>query len=75
MHPLVNLSEIKDQDLQNQIADLTKKYFIARSSELKMQIANMLDMYNEEVSNRAMKQWEEQVKNQDSGLDKLINID
>ena len=74
MHPLVDLSTLKDPDLQNRIAELTRKYFMTPNSAVKMQIANMLDMYNAEVEVRSTKQWEDTQKNQDNGLDKLINI-
>ena len=74
MHPLVDLSTLKDPDLQNRIAELTRKYFMTPNSAVKMQIANMLDMYNAEVEVRSAKQWEDTQKNQDNGLDKLINI-
>jgi hypothetical protein len=74
MHPLVDLSTLKDPDLQNRIAELTRKYFMTTNSAVKMQIANVLDMYNAEVEVRSAKQWEDAQKNQDNGLDKLINI-
>jgi hypothetical protein len=74
MHPLVDLSTLKDPDLQNRISELTRKYFMTTNSEVKMQIANVLDMYNAEVEVRSAKQWEDAQKNQDNGLDKLINI-
>ena len=75
MHPLVDLAEIKDADLQNKIADLTRKYFMSNNDSVRTQISVILDQYNEEVANRNAKQWEEQQKNEGNGLDKLINID
>lgn len=75
MHPLIDFSDLKEQDLQNKLAELTKKYYIARDASLKMQIAKVIDMCNAEIANRIAKQWEDQSKDQDNGLDKLINID
>ena len=75
MHPLIDLSELKDQDLQNKISELTRKYFMTNNAEVKMQIAMVLDQYNAEADARNAKHWEEVQKNDNTGLDKLINVD
>lgn len=75
MHPLVeNLSDLKDAEIENKILDLSKKYWQTHNPDLKYQISTLLDMYNQELSTRRAKMWQQQYQNRDKGLDKLINI-
>jgi hypothetical protein len=76
-HPLVeDTKNIKDNDLENRISDLNKKYYIAaRSGQggLCGQILTILDMLKEEQQSRYKKNLESLTKkNQD--LDDLINV-
>lgn len=74
-NPLVdNLSNLKDQDIEDKILELSKKYHQAArlgKVDLLTQIQTILIMYKEERSRRAMTR-----KTQlDGDLDQLINVD
>jgi hypothetical protein len=76
-HPLVeDTKNIKDNDLENRISDLNRKYYIAaRSGQggLCGQILTILNMLREEQQSRYKKNLEGlNKKNQD--LDDLINV-
>jgi hypothetical protein len=76
MHPLVaNLDQLKDSELESKVTDLTKKYFMTANTELKMQIANMLESYKEALHARRAAALERVMQNQDKSLDKLIKVD
>lgn len=76
MHPLAgNLEDLKDQEINNKISDLTKKFFMTHNPEVQCQIANLLDEYRNELGARNAKLWQKQMENNSGkGLDKLINI-
>jgi hypothetical protein len=75
MHPLLDdLSELKDQELETKILDLSKKYWIVRNPDVQYQITLLLNSYQEELRSRRAKAWEQQYQNRDKGLDKLINV-
>lgn len=75
MHPLlINLSELKTTEIEAKINDLTKKYFMTSNYEVQSQIANMLDTYKEELSNRQRDEWNKVMESKNKGLDKLINV-
>jgi len=75
MHPLVgNLSTVKDTELENKINELTRKYFMARDSNVQQQIAMVLDTYKAELDERRRREYEKMMSNRDKGLDKLINV-
>jgi hypothetical protein len=75
-HPLqTDLSEIKDQDLESKVEEITKKYYAAYklgNPEILTQLSTFLIIYKEELNNRYKK------RNQNSlngDLDQLINVD
>lgn len=76
---LENPSKLKDQDLENKILDLSRKYQIALrlgQGGLAQQIVLSLDTYKTELQRRqyeSMKEIQEKQKKQ--GLDDLINVD
>jgi len=78
-HPLLNdPSKLKDQDLENKILDLSRKYGIAArmgSGGVANQIIVALDMYRSEQSRRQMEQSRNTMTKQNKGLDDLINVD
>ena len=75
MHPLVgNLSVVKDVELENNINELTRKYFMARDTNVQQQIAMVLDTYKSELSERRRREYEKMMSTRDKGLDKLINV-
>jgi hypothetical protein len=75
IHPLVNLTGLTDAQLEDKVQELGRKYFMMGSADLKFQIVQLLDLYKAELQNRRLKTYEQQFqKQQDKGLDNLINI-
>lgn len=75
MHPLVNdLSELKDSELESKINDLTRKYFMTQSLELRMQISIMLDTYKETLSLRRQEEYARIQAERNKDLDNLIKV-
>ena len=79
-NPLIeNPSKLKDQDLENKILDLSRKYGIAMrlgQGGIAQQIVITLDAYRMEQQRRqieSMKTIQEKQKKQ--GLDDLINVE
>lgn len=79
-NPLIeNPSKLKDQDLENKILDLSRKYGIAMrlgQGGVAQQIVLTLDAYRSEQQTRqieSMKTIQEKQKKQ--GLDDLINVE
>jgi hypothetical protein len=78
-HPLLDdPSKLKDQDLENKILDLSRKYHIAArmgQGGAAQQIVVALDMYRSEQQRRQIENSQSLIKNQNKGLDDLINVD
>ena len=76
MHPLVvKLEDLKDQEINAKISDLTKKYFMTHNPSVQSQIANVLDELKNELAVRNARIWQKQMENKSNkGLDILINI-
>lgn len=75
MHPLISdLSSLKDQELENKINELTRKYFISHNQEVQNQIVMVMDTYKEELAKRRAAEYNKMMNNRDKGLDKLINV-
>ena len=73
LHPLEdNLSIYNNQQLEQKIGELTKKYFRQRNPQVKQQMQQLLDMYKIELRERIQK---EQRQKLNLDLDKLINIE
>jgi hypothetical protein len=74
-HPLeTDLSILKDQELEDKILELNKKYFAAYrlgKPELLTQITTFITIYKDEMSKRTMKRLN---GNTDDDLDHLINV-
>lgn len=72
-------TKIKDQDLENKILDLSKKYQIAMrlgNGSVAQQIVLTLDTYKSEQMRRQAESMQAlQKKSRDQGLDDLINVD
>jgi len=72
-------TKIKDQDLENKILDLSKKYQIAMrlgNGHVAQQIVLTLDTYKIEQQRRQAENMQAlQKKSRDQGLDDLINVD
>lgn len=78
-HPLLeDPRTLKDQDLENKILDLGRKYHIAArlgQGGAAQQIVMALEMYKAETQRRQAEQVKEMMKKQNKGLDDLINVD
>jgi hypothetical protein len=78
-HPLLDdPSKLKDQDLENKILDLSRKYHIAArmgQGGVAQQINVALDAYKSEQHRRQMENSQTMLKKQNKGLDDLINVD
>ena len=75
MHPLSGtLDQFKDNELESKIGDLTKKYFMTYNTEVKSQIAMLLETYNEELSKRRQSAIKQMMDSRDKNLDKLIRV-
>ncbi len=73
LHPIEDdLSIYSNQELEQKVTELTKKYFRQRNPEVKQQMQQLLDMYKIELRERIQK---EQRQKLNLDLDKLINIE
>ena len=74
-HPLENdLSTLKDQDVENKLIELNKKYHAAArlgSRDLLTQLSTFITIYRQELAKRHA----EKMKSTDSDLGQLINVD
>ena len=72
------MDQYTDIELENRVTELQRKYFQTDNADLKIQIANTLDIFKDELRTRraiaAQKQREQMQENGDSDLDSLINI-
>jgi hypothetical protein len=78
-HPLLDSpAKLKDQDLENKILDLSRKYSIAANmgqGSVCQQIIIMLDMLKTEQSRRQQQNMSSVIKKQNKDLDDLINVE
>lgn len=75
MHPLINdLSSLKDNEIENKISELSKKYFSTYNPDLKSQIAMVIDTYREEMNKRRQIEYQKMMQTHNKDLDKLINV-
>jgi hypothetical protein len=76
---LPDLTKLKDQDLENKIFDLTRKYYQALrlgQGDAAQQIVLNLDAFKMEQHRRQIKSTQDLAKKtQDGGLEDLINVD
>jgi ribosomal protein L29 len=73
IHPLAdNLAVLSDKEIDEKIAELTKKYFQTRNPDAQRQISLMLNAHKMELSERAIKARMNNTGNKD--LDKLVDI-
>jgi hypothetical protein len=74
-HPLeTDLSILKDQDVENKLIELNKKYHAAArlgSRDLLTQLSTFITIYKQELAKRHA----EKMKSTDSDLGQLINVD
>ena len=71
---LDDLSGLKDVEIENKIQDLSKKYWATNNANIRMQIANFLEIYKQELGVRRAKAWEQQYQKRNKDLDDLIQV-
>lgn len=75
-HPFEgDLSQLKDNEVEDRLQNLTKKYFIAArigNQELLTQLSTFVTIYKSELSTRYKNKLQ---GTQDRDLDQLINVD
>lgn len=78
MHPLFeNTQSLSDNDIEEKVMQLNRKYFQTQNPQLRTQIASLLDGYKLELEARRYKQKlqaQEQQENGEQGLDNLIKV-
>jgi hypothetical protein len=74
-HPLSgDLSDYKDQEIENRLIELNKKYYAAArmgSKDLLTQLSTFVTIYREELAKRHS----QKLKQADGDLGQLINVD
>ena len=74
-HPLVgDLTEFKDQEIENKLIELNKKFYVAArfgNQDLLTQLSTVITIYREELGKRHA----QKLKNADGDLGQLINVD
>lgn len=75
-HPFEgDLSLLKDNEVEDRLQDLTKKYFVAQklgNAEMLTQLSTFVTIYRQELSRRYQSKLQSQT---DRDLDQLINVD
>lgn len=76
MHPLLNnLSDLSDNEVEEKIIDLTRKYWKTNNPEVQNQISITIDTFKIEQEERRTKQKVQQNElSDDNSLDNLIKV-
>jgi hypothetical protein len=77
MHPFINnLSELSDNEVEEKIFLLQRRFFQTSNPDLQGQIQLALDTYKQEINTRRALAAQRQKDQQDGnkGLDNLINV-
>jgi hypothetical protein len=75
IHPLAeDFSQLKDNEVEERIQDLSKKYWATQNPNVQRQIAMFLDMYKTEAQSRRAKQLNQLYQKRNKDLDNLINV-
>jgi hypothetical protein len=74
---LPNLGEIKENDLENKISELTRKYFMALRTNgyLAEQVLVSLEAYKSELRQRQIASQKSLMEKSNKDLDDLIKVD
>lgn len=74
-NPLVDsFAELTDQQIDEKVSELGKKYWQTQNYRLREQILSILNMYREEAQVRRAKLYQKQADDNDNDLDSLINV-
>ena len=73
-NPLVDsFSDLTDNEIEEKIAELSRKYFMSTNPHLAQQISTILEMYKDEIRSRRAQQKIQQ-QNDQNDLDNLIKV-
>lgn len=78
MHPFASgLSSLSDQELDNKITELTKKYYqsLRYSPSIASQVVLLLDTYKTEQQDRVIAKAKKASENGEDEINELIKID
>lgn len=74
-NPLLDkISDLSDNDVEEKVLELSKKYMQARNPDLQQQVGVILEMFREEARARRAKATMPKDDDDENSLDKLINI-
>lgn len=76
LNPLVDsLADLTVSELEDKIVVLQRRYFMTANPGVQSQIANFLEIYQQEVQTRRAIEYQRQnQQNGENGLDELINV-
>jgi len=73
-NPLVDsFDDLSDEEVEEKVRSLSRKYFQSRNPQLQEQVAIMLDMYKQELQIRIARKSSQSLDGNED-LDNLINI-
>ena len=74
-NPLIDdFSKLTDNEVDEKVSELGKKYWQTRNPQMRDQIAVIYDMYRIEVQTRRARAYQKEAEDNDNNLDSLINI-
>mgnify|MGYP001563668243 FL=1 len=74
-NPLIdNINDLNDMQVEEKVAELSRKYWQTRNPEVQMQIGTALNQYKEELFIRKQKEMNKPKDDGDNSLDKLIKV-
>lgn len=75
IHPLAeDFSKLKDNEIENKLQELSRKYWQANNPSVKQQISIFIDLYRTELNVRRAKQLEQVYQKRDKDLDNLVKV-
>lgn len=75
MHPLAgDMSQFKDNELEEKINSLTRKYFMTYNMEVRQQMSMLLETYKTELSKRRQIALDKLMQKSEKNLDKLVKV-
>lgn len=75
IHPLADdPSDLTITQIEDKIADLSRKYFMTHNPQAQDQIATFIEIYKQELHMKMAQDRLRQQENDDNDLDNLINV-
>lgn len=73
-HLVNNLDTLSDNEIEEKILELGRKYWMTNNTSVRMQISTVLEMFKEEASVRRAKSFQKSQLDDNNGLDNLIKV-